>query len=78
MNRAVKKNEAKAPKAKPSSTEIKPSSTEIKEAAQVSAEQQAGFIARAAYFHAERRGFAPGKEMQDWLAAEKEIAESIF
>jgi hypothetical protein len=26
----------------------------------------------AAYFKAERRGFAPGHELEDWLAAEKE------
>ena len=27
----------------------------------------------AAYFRAERRGFAPGHELDDWLAAEDEI-----
>lgn len=30
-------------------------------------------IAEAAYFHAEQRGFAPGHELDDWLAAEAEI-----
>ena len=30
-------------------------------------------IARAAYFRAERRGFAPGRELEDWLAAEAEL-----
>ncbi|MGO8924118.1 MAG: DUF2934 domain-containing protein [Xanthobacteraceae bacterium] len=30
-------------------------------------------IAEAAYFRAERRGFAPGHELEDWLAAEREI-----
>jgi hypothetical protein len=30
-------------------------------------------IAEAAYFIAERRGFAPGNELNDWLAAELEI-----
>lgn len=30
-------------------------------------------IAEAAYFHAERRGFAPGNEMSDWLQAEADI-----
>jgi len=34
-------------------------------------------IAEAAYFHAERRGFAPGHELEDWLAAEKEIEERL-
>jgi hypothetical protein len=32
-------------------------------------------IAEAAYYRAERRGFAPGQEVEDWLAAEKEIIE---
>jgi hypothetical protein len=31
-------------------------------------------VADAAYFRAERRGFVPGHEAEDWLAAEAEIA----
>ncbi|HEY7889359.1 MAG TPA: DUF2934 domain-containing protein [Steroidobacteraceae bacterium] len=30
-------------------------------------------IAQAAYLRAERRGFAPGNEEEDWLAAEAEV-----
>jgi len=30
-------------------------------------------IAEAAYFQAEQRGFAPGFEMKDWLAAEAQV-----
>jgi Protein of unknown function (DUF2934). len=30
--------------------------------------------AERAYFRAERRGFAPGHELEDWLAAECEVA----
>jgi hypothetical protein len=30
-------------------------------------------IAEAAYLRAERRGFAPGGEVEDWLAAEREV-----
>jgi hypothetical protein len=30
-------------------------------------------IATAAYYRAERRGFVPGYEQEDWLAAEREI-----
>jgi hypothetical protein len=30
-------------------------------------------IAKAAYFRAEKRGFAPGHEAEDWLAAETEV-----
>ena len=30
-------------------------------------------IAVAAYYHSERRGFQPGRELEDWLEAEKQI-----
>jgi hypothetical protein len=30
-------------------------------------------IAEAAYYKAERRGFAPGGEVEDWLEAEREL-----
>lgn len=30
-------------------------------------------IAEAAYFNAERRGFAPGHEVADWLQAEADL-----
>jgi hypothetical protein len=32
-------------------------------------------IAIAAYYRAERRGFSPGEEMEDWLAAEAAVRE---
>jgi hypothetical protein len=31
-------------------------------------------VAEAAYFIAEKRGFGPGHELEDWLAAEAEVA----
>ncbi len=31
-------------------------------------------IAERAYFKAERRGFVPGSELDDWLEAEQELA----
>ena len=34
-------------------------------------------IAERAYFHAEKRGFAPGGELQDWFEAEAEIAKLV-
>jgi hypothetical protein len=34
-------------------------------------------IARAAYLKAERRGFAPGHELEDWLAAENEVEQRL-
>lgn len=40
-----------------------------------SAEDRLGRIATAAYYKAEARGFMPGQEMGDWLAAEAELGE---
>ena len=34
-------------------------------------------IAEAAYFHAERRGFAPENDLADWLQAEADV-ESLL
>jgi DUF2934 family protein len=39
--------------------------------------QRHRMIAEAAYYCAERRGFAPGHELEDWLRAEAEIARSL-
>ena len=40
---------------------------------QISAEARHALIAQAAYLRAERRGFAPGHESDDWFAAEAEV-----
>ena len=53
-------------KAKTSRSQTNPSSAE-----QPSERRQR--IAEAAYFKAERRGFAPGYEERDWLDAEREM-----
>ena len=34
-------------------------------------------IAKAAYYLAERRGFDPGYELDDWLAAETDVERAI-
>jgi hypothetical protein len=39
----------------------------------VGAEVREKLIAEAAYYRAQRRGFAPGHELEDWLAAEAEV-----
>jgi hypothetical protein len=36
-----------------------------------------GMISIAAYYLAERRGFAPGAELQDWLIAEQQIHSQL-
>jgi hypothetical protein len=43
-------------------------------AAFVDPERRRSMIAQAAYYRAERRGFQPGRELEDWYAAEAEIA----
>jgi hypothetical protein len=43
----------------------------------VSAEERRDMIARAAYFRAEKRNFAPGHEVEDWVAAEIEVDREI-
>jgi hypothetical protein len=49
------------------------SSSTVQPRAQVSAEARHALIAQAAYLRAERRGFVPGHETEDWLAAEAEV-----
>jgi hypothetical protein len=34
-------------------------------------------IAQAAYFRSQHRGFKPGYEMEDWLAAEAEVDQRL-
>ena len=43
----------------------------------VSAEQRNNYVEIAAFYIAERRGFAPGDLVADWLAAEAEIDQLI-
>jgi hypothetical protein len=47
------------------------------EKAGVGEQERHHLIAEAAYFHAERRSFLPGAELEDWLAAEAEINRSL-
>jgi Protein of unknown function (DUF2934) len=40
-------------------------------------EDRAVSIAKLAYLMAERRGFRPGHELEDWLAAENEVDQRL-
>jgi len=44
---------------------------------EIAPEERRRMIAAAAYQKAERRGFATGREMDDWLEAESEIDRMI-
>jgi DUF2934 family protein len=39
----------------------------------VSPQERQRMIEEAAYYRAQQRGFAPGNEVEDWIAAETEI-----
>jgi hypothetical protein len=43
----------------------------------VSDEERRNMIARAAYFRAEKRQFAPGHEVEDWIAAEADVDREL-
>jgi len=44
----------------------------------VGPEHRAALIAEAAFFRAEKRAFAPGREVADWLAAEAEVDAKLM
>ncbi len=44
----------------------------------VDPEQRASLTAEAAYFRAQKRGFAPGHDVEDWLAAEAEVDQKLM
>jgi hypothetical protein len=62
-----------APRARAKSTTPRVRKKAASAPAPVSEDVRRGMIAQAAYLRAERRGFAPGGEEQDWLAAEAEV-----
>jgi hypothetical protein len=45
--------------------------------AYIAPESRDAMIAEAAYFHSAHRGFEPGHEVDDWLAAESEIDAAL-
>jgi len=53
-------------------------STEAARPSFVDPQQRAALIARAAYFRAMNRGFAPGNSVEDWLAAEAEVDADLL
>lgn len=64
--------------AKPKSAAAKPRATARTDVAtSLSPAERLRMIEMAAYFRAERRGFAPGNEFEDWVAAEAEIAALV-
>jgi aspartate oxidase len=60
----------KATKAQPRLREVQAQPQEARKPSETDLQR---WIAEAAYYRAESRGFHPGAEAQDWLAAETEI-----
>jgi hypothetical protein len=67
---------AAAPATPQEPTEVTASRLERREIPSFSESREAR-IAEAAYWRAERRGFVAGQELDDWLAAEREIDEDL-
>ena len=59
--------------AKPKSTAKPRAKVRTDVATSLSSGERLRMIEMAAYFRAERRGFAPGRDFEDWVAAEAEI-----
>jgi hypothetical protein len=62
-----------APKVAPKPVAAKPARPRAKKPAGVPLEQRRHYIEMAAYYIAERRSFAPGNPLEDWVQAEAEI-----
>jgi hypothetical protein len=70
---AVKAKATSKAKAAPKAAAKKPARPRTKKSSGISPEQRRNYVEVAAYHIAERRGFAPGNPMEDWVQAEAEI-----
>lgn len=59
--------------AAPKAASAKPGRAGLKKPAGVPPEQRRNYVEMAAYYIAERRGFALGNPLEDWIQAEAEI-----
>lgn len=64
---------SKAPAKPPSPAKARANKARPGKAGIVSPGDRCRLISHAAYLRAERRGFAPGNELADWLEAEAEV-----
>ena len=69
MTTAVRKSTSKNVAKSSGTTKV----TKLSKGQQVNEQLRRDLIAQRAYFKAEKRGFAPGFEIQDWLEAEQEV-----
>lgn len=66
-----------APKTAPKAAAAKPARPRAKKPVGVPPEQRRNYVEVAAYHIAERRGFASGNPLEDWVQAEAEIDRLI-
>ncbi|MDP1649813.1 MAG: DUF2934 domain-containing protein [Rubrivivax sp.] len=70
MTTSASKQDTTPPRAMPPSAEVdlplEPSGASVQP-------QRQAMIAEAAFFMAQSRGFVPGQELDDWLAAERAV-----
>jgi len=64
---------AKNPRRVPEAQDMRPVEQRAKAQIAARAAERQATIAREAYYRAEQRGFAPGHELDDWLAAEAHV-----
>ncbi len=55
----------------------KPNSQSMSSGAILESGMREMLVREAAYFRAERRGFIPGGELEDWFAAEREVDQAL-
>lgn len=67
---------ASATEAKPNSGS-KPHSPDGSSPVPMTSETRRAMIAEAAYYIAEQRGFSSGRDLEDWLLAEKQIDSAL-
>jgi len=77
--KTVKKKAASARKIAPKKATAKSAKTAKTDTSMmdITPKERWKMVAVAAYHKAEKRGFAPGHDLQDWIDAEKEIAEFL-
>jgi hypothetical protein len=67
--------QSKAPEAVVPSPKQQALATHLRE--HIDSDQRQAMVAEAAYFFAESRGFEPGHELEDWLAAEDQVTAAL-
>lgn len=61
---------------RPTSKSMRPLRADVTPAV-IDPERRRALIAEIAYYRAERRGFEPGHENEDWLSAEAEVDTAL-